>query len=127
MEVKLFLRNINQDHIGGKAFSDVGWDGNVWRVDCCVVAPIGVQDPLEKIINPIRKGLVLRKETEGGIFWDPNSGAVYSVDEEAYHAILELDRGVSEREVARRLGVDLESIRKLEHTMHRIRSGEQIS
>ncbi len=127
MEVKLFLRNINQDHIGGKALSDGGWDGNVWKVDCCVIAPIGLQGTGVEKIYPTRKGLVLRKETEGGIFWDPNSGAVYSVDEEAYHAILELDRGVSEREVARRLGVDLKSVRKLVHTMQRIRSGEQLS
>ena len=76
---------------------------------------------------PTRKGLVLRKETEGGIFWDPNSGAVYSVDEEAYNAILELDRGVTEREVARRIGADLESVRELVHTMQRIRAGEQLS
>jgi hypothetical protein len=127
MEVKLFLHSINQDHIGHEALSAGGWDGNVWRVECCVVAPFGLRDRGAEVIYPTRKGLVFRKETEGGIFWDPNSGAVYSVDEEAYHAILELDRGVSEREVARRLGVDLESVRKLVHTMQRIRSGEQLS
>jgi len=126
MEIKLFLSNINQDHIGSNVLSDGGWDGNVWRVECCVVAPVGFHS-IDEIIYPERKGLVLRKETEGGIFWDPNSGAVYSVDEEAYHAILELDRGVSEREVARRLGVDLKSISKLVHTMQRIRSGKQLS
>jgi hypothetical protein len=127
MEVKLFLRNINQEHIGTKGLSAEGWDGNVWQVDCCVIAPAGISDPQGERVYPARKGLVLRKETDGGIFWDPNSGAVYRVDEEAYHAILELDRGVSEPEVARRLGVDLKSVRKLVRRMQRITSGKQLS
>jgi len=125
MEVKLFLRNINQDHIG-KALPDSGWDGNVWKVSCCVVAPVGFVDFGVSDPNPASRGLLLRKETEGGIFWEPNSGAVYSVDEEAYHAILELDHGVSEREVARRLGVSRESVQALVNKLRRVRSGETL-
>ncbi len=125
MEMKLFLRNINQDHIG-RALPDGGWDGNVWKVSCCVVSPAGFTDFGLGDPDPMSKGLVFRKEAEGGIFWEPKSGAVYSVDEQAYHAILELDRGVSEREVARRLGVSRESVQALVDKVRRVRSGERV-
>jgi hypothetical protein len=55
------------------------------------------------------------------MFWDPKSGAVYKVDEEAYHAMCELDSGFSELEVARRMKISLRKIRSLTNQLRRIK------
>lgn len=64
---------------------------------------------------------MLRQEGNGGMFWDPRTGSVYKADEEAYHAMLELDHGVSELEVARRLKLSLKSVVALASQLRRIK------
>ena len=60
-----------------------------------------------------RPGFIMRKEGKGGMLWDPRSGSVYLVDDEAYHAMLDLDRGHTTEEVAGRLKVPITAVERL--------------
>ena len=90
-----------------------------WTKSCCVL-DFSIQHPDELISFPIREGLIMRKEDVGGLIWDPKTGSVYQVDEEAYHALLDLDHGLSEVEVARRIQIPLKSIKSLTNKLKRL-------
>lgn len=123
MKVELYLKNINQEMIDAGRISpgekQVGWTVS-WPKECCIL-DFSLGD-FEEIVQPAFRGYMLRKEEEGGMFWDPRSGAVYKVDEEAYHALLELDSGFSVREVARRMKVPVKEISSLVREVSRIAS-----
>lgn len=123
MEVRMFLQHITQERFASGLGDD--WNGNVWSVPCCVIN-IGARRAEDELVLPSRgRGFVLRREREGGIFWDPITNAVYRVDDEAYNAMLELDRGLTEGEVARRLGVERGAVRELVQTLGEIRARTQ--
>ncbi len=121
MKIQLYLKKINQEMIDAGRFSKAGVDWVVsWPKECCIL-DFALQRPGDLVEKKARHGLMLRKEGEGGMFWDPRTGSVYKVDEEAYHAMLELDRGLSELEVARSLKVTLKSVVTLNSQLRRIR------
>ena len=118
MKVKLFLEHLTQEQFATDLSSN--WNGNVWSVSCCVVNFGGRPRKAEVKLPGPDRGFALRREGEGGIFWDPITNGVYTVDEEAYNAILELDRGLSESEVARRIGVKTKDVMKLVRKLNKI-------
>ena len=121
MKVKLYLKNINQEMIDAgrkkKAGKDLAWVVS-WPKECCVL-DFSLVKPEDLVSTP---GFMLRKEKEGGMFWDPRSGSVYKVDEEAYHAMLELDQGFSELHVARRMKVYTKKIAALTKKLRSIKN-----
>jgi len=124
MKVELFLKNINQEMIdAGKKKKGVKGDGWVvsWPKECCIL-DFGLVKPVDLVSTP---GFMLRSEKEGGMFWDPQSGSVYKVDEEGYHAMLELDKGFSEAEVARRMKVSTKKIAALTRKLRSIRKSSK--
>ncbi len=131
MKVKLYLKNINQEMIdAGRTVSAKGkgakihsWAVN-WPKSCCVL-DFSMPKPGEDVINPVR-GFVMRAEKEGGMMWDPRTGSVYKLDEEAYHALLDLDQGFSKREVAKRIGVSEESVNSLSRTISRAKAYKKV-
>jgi hypothetical protein len=128
MKATLYLKNINQEMIDAnrkalvKGLGDAkSWVVN-WPKSCCVL-DFSMPNPGEEVINPLR-GLVMRAEKEGGMIWDPQTGSVYKLDEEAYHTILDLDRGFSNHEVAKRIGVSIQSVNSLSKKILNIRTGK---
>ena len=124
MKLKVFLNKINQEMIDTGRRSRVeelaGCDIYVsWKNTCCVL-DFSVENPEDAISLPMREGLMMRKEDVGGLIWDPKTSAVYQVDEEAYHALLDLDRGFSEVEVSRRMQIPLKRIRSLTNKLRRL-------
>lgn len=120
MKVDLYLKKINQEMIDSGRFSRGGVEWVVsWPKECCVL-DFSLGPPDELVTQPARYGLVLREEKEGGMFWDPRTGSVYRVDEEAYHALLDLTQGLSEREVARRMKVPVKKVAALNRQIRRI-------
>ena len=128
MKVELYLKNINQEMIdaGRKVRSrdEASWVVS-WPKSCCVL-DFSIVRPDELVGQPPTQGLMLRSEPGGGMFWNPRTGAVYKVDEEAYHAMLELDRGYSDLEVARRMKVSKRKVTALVDKLKRI-GGRQAS
>ena len=122
MKVELYLKNINQEMIdAGRGVKDIGaaeWVVS-WPKSCCVI-DFSLVRPQDLVTNPQPFGFILRQEGKGGMFWDPKSAAVYRVDEEAYHTMLELDRGFSVREVSRRMKVSGRKVQKLVEQLKRI-------
>lgn len=123
MKVELYLKSINQEMIdaGRKARGrgDASWVVS-WPKSCCVL-DFSITRPDELVSTPVTNGLIMRSEPDGGMFWDPKTGSVYKVDEEAYHAMLELDQGFSERIVARRIGASAKKVVALVEQLKRIR------
>lgn len=118
MKIQLFLQHITQERFPIDMANN--WNGNVWSVPCCVLN-FGARIRKEDIVLPIEhRGFALRKESEGGILWDPVSNSVYTVDDEAYNALVELGRGLSEKEVARRLGTDHSAVKDFVRTLEEI-------
>lgn len=118
MRVERLLHHITQESFQHAGLELGDWSGNVWSVPCCVV---GLAGPGDVTLPPERWGFILRKEQYGGIFWDPGSNAVYEVDVDAYNAMIELNRGVTEEETARRLGLSVDSVKELVQRLTAIR------
>lgn len=114
MDIQLYLRSINQEMIDAgrnAAPGSLEWVVS-WPKECCIIN--FSRAPLEQeVVLPVTRGFMMRNEPDGGMLWDPNTGAVYKADEEAYHALLDLDQGFSEREVARRLKTTERAIKEL--------------
>jgi hypothetical protein len=111
LKVELYLEKINQEKI--RFSPDVaGCDFYAsWTKSCCVLDFSRVK-PGDLVSNPTR-GLMMRKEAEGGFMWNPRTGAVYKLNEDAYHAILDIENGLSELEVARRNDLDLPAVQTM--------------
>ena len=125
MKVELYLQSINQEMIDAgigkpelqtkrktKGAPPVAFEWNVWiwKLSCCILDFSLPSDDLISLPERRLRGYMLRKEKEGGMFWDPRTGAVYKVDEEAYHTLIELDRGLSELMIARRMNTTVEKV-----------------
>jgi hypothetical protein len=99
-KIDLYLRKINQEKIRYTG-SAVGCDYYAsWTKSCCILDFKKLR-PGELVSRPL-DGLLLRSEPGGGMLWNPRSGAVYRLNEAAYHAVLDVEHGLSELEVARR-------------------------
>ena len=104
-KVELFMRKINQEHIRNVGQA-AGCDFYAsWKKSCCIL-DFSLVKPGDLVSNPIR-GMFIRKEPGGGMIWNPRSGAVYKVNEDAYHVILDVENGLSETEIAKRNGMTL--------------------
>lgn len=115
MKFELYLKEITQEMIDvGRVRkpSGDGWGGNVWSKECCIINFMH-QRPGEDVILPMRKGLLMRAEPDGGLIWSPATNAVYKVDGEAYRVMRDLDSGYSEREAAKRNNVTLRAVKGL--------------
>lgn len=121
MKVDLFLDKINQEMIS-RVGSQLACDFYAsWTKSCCILDFARVRPGEEVVQPPATRGLLLRKEPEGGMLWDPASGAVYKVSEDAYHALIDLDHGLSELEVARRNHVGVKDVQALTRRLARIK------
>jgi hypothetical protein len=113
MEIKLYLKKINQEMIKAKKDTDIavsGCDVYVsWTKSCCIL-DFSYQNPKDLVITPSNLGLMMRKEEVGGLVWNAKTGSVYQVDEEAYLTILGLEDGFSEREIAKKMRLPLKTV-----------------
>ncbi len=115
MKFGLFLTEITREMIDAgrvKKPSGDGWSGNVWSKECCIVNFLH-QNPKDEVVLPVRAGLLMRAEPDGGLMWSPVTNAVYKVDGEAYRVMRDLDSGYSEREAAKRNNVTLRAVKGL--------------
>lgn len=120
MKVELFLKKINQEMLNFLKAPSLPCDFFIrWTKECCVLDFCVVGEKGE-LTNLSRKGFMARKEEDGGMLWDTKTGAVYKLDEEAYHTLLELENGVSAREVAKRVGVTQKNVYNLIATLKRL-------
>lgn len=109
MKIQLYLDRINQEMINIGPDRSVGCDIYVrWTKQCCILNFGRIRrEPGEE------NGLMLRKEETGGLLWDARSGAVYSLDEEAYNALLGLENGYRPTIVAKQIGVTTKKMNAL--------------
>ena len=120
MKLELYLKNINQEMIdagrGVKAGPGLDWVVS-WPKECYIL-DFGMldKDPGDRA----ERGFLLRQEKEGGMFWDPSTGSVYKMDEEAYHTMIELDRGLTEKEAARRMKIPIARVKSLVKKLNEI-------
>jgi hypothetical protein len=119
MKVELYLKNINQEMIGRRPKREGrdGWQVS-WPKSCCVWPHPGsanIPGFRARVSKSAQRtnGFFLRHEREGGMFWDPSTTAVYKVDEEAYMAMLALEAGCSDKQIASSLKVPIASVRSL--------------
>ncbi|TAN60640.1 hypothetical protein EPN18_08150 [bacterium] len=120
MKVELFLKKINQEMINVGKARLAGCDFYVsWTKECCVLNFF--RRDRDIAVRPADKGLMIRKEAEGGMMWDARTGAVYKLDEEAYHALLEMEHGLRDETVANRVGVPVKEVTKLMKTLKKFK------
>lgn len=120
MKIELFLKEITREMIDSgriRKTADDGWSGNVWSKECCIVNFMH-QKPGEEVVLPLRQGLLMRAEPDGGLVWSPATNAVYKVDGEAYRVMRDLDSGYSEREAATRNKVPLAGVRAFQKRLN---------
>ena len=109
--VKLYLDKINQEMLGG-ATSRAKCDIYVsWTKSCCVLDFFRVR-PDDFVSTPTR-GFLMREEKKGGMMWNTRTGAVYTLNEPAYHALMDLEDGLSEVEVAKRNSLTPRQVKSL--------------
>ncbi|MFX0195899.1 MAG: hypothetical protein ACFFCW_07240 [Candidatus Hodarchaeota archaeon] len=102
MKIELYLRNINQDMIDDRQMRM----GRDWRV----VVPIWKVSFLGTPFEKKGQKYLLRAEKEGGMLFDPKTSAVYKLDEEAYHTLIEMGHFEDSRRIAERLNIDKEKV-----------------
>ncbi len=114
MKVDLYLKKINQEMIKTGTVRVAGCDFYAsWTKSCCI---LDFKKP-----SRMDPGYLIRKEDVGGLIWSPKTGAVYKLDEEAYHTLLELDHGLNDATVASRVGVKEAQVKKLRETIGKLR------
>lgn len=117
--IDLYLSKINQEKIrvGPRPpTTDAFCFHIVWKKECCVL-----DFSLEKSAARSREfGFLMRAEPEGGFMWNPRTGSVYKLNEEAYHALLDLEAGLNEWEIAKRNGLSLRSVQEMLKKLKRI-------
>lgn len=99
-KIELYLAKINQEKIRSSGSAAACDFYASWKKSCCIL-DFSTVNPLDLVSQPLR-GLLFRREPGGGMLWNPRSGAVYKLNEAAYHAVLDVEQGLSELEVARR-------------------------
>ncbi|MFX0211761.1 MAG: hypothetical protein ACFFDT_37640 [Candidatus Hodarchaeota archaeon] len=104
MKIELFLRNINQDKID---------DRRILMKDWRVVIPIWKVSFLETPFEKKGQKYLLREEKEGAMLFDPKTSAVYKLDEEAYHILIEMGHYEDSGKIAERLNIDKEKVEQL--------------
>jgi hypothetical protein len=120
MKVELFLKKINQEMINTGKKRAAGCDIYAsWTKSCCVLD--FCKNDSDKVVLPADRGLLIRKEDAGGMMWNSRTGAVYKLDEEAYHAMLELEHGFSEKIVAKRLNLPVKKVGTLMKTLKKFK------
>ena len=116
--IELFLKRINQEMIRGPG-TLAGCDFFVsWKKSCCVLdfSLVGTGD---KRSRPA-EGFLIRKEPDGGMIWNPRTGTVSKLNEVAYHAILDIENGLSALQVANRNGLSVGSVRRFVGKLQRM-------
>lgn len=87
-----------------------------WKKSCCIL-----DFSLDKSAERSRAfGFLMRAEPRGGLMWNPRTGSVYKLNEEAYHALLDLEAGFNEWEIAKRNGLSLRSVQEMLRKLKRI-------
>lgn len=116
MEIKLYLRKINQEMIdSGRRKGPISRETGKcdiygsWTKQCCIL-DFKEPSPGEEVELP-RRGWFMRKEEVGGLIWDPRTSAVYQLDEEAFQTLLELDHGLNELQIARRMQLPVRKVK----------------
>ena len=132
MKIELFLRKINQDRITTvkPQIRPVGEVAKLppGRIVKPQIRPVGeVKLPTEWIVSwpkscciidfsrvPHKKdpGYLLRAEVDGAMLWDPSTSAVYKLDEEAYHTLIEIDHLKDADKVAKKIGVKTGEVKR---------------
>jgi hypothetical protein len=119
MKLKLYMKKINQEMIRVGSATLAGCDLYVsWTKSCCILDFGKLRRREEEVQQP---GFLMRKEGVGGLLWSPRTGAVYQADEEAYHAILDLEAGLREDVVASKIGVSTGKVRSLSQQLARLK------
>lgn len=118
--IDLYLRKINQEKIRVGPRPPTSDDPFCWHIswkkECCIL-----DFSLDKSAARSRKfGFLIRGEPDGGFMWNPRTGSVYKLNEEAYHALLDLEAGLNEWEIAKRNGLSLRSIQEMLKKLKRI-------
>jgi len=116
-QIKLFLSKINQEQIRPAAVAGCDFYAS-WTKSCCIL-DFSKLSPADRVSQPL-DGLLLRREPDGGMLWNPRNGAVYKLNEVAYHAALDVEAGLSEAEVARRNKLSAKATQSLLRTLRRI-------
>jgi len=52
--------------------------------------------------------------------WNAKTGSVYKLNESAYHAILDIEQGLSDREVAKRNALPLKTVQAVFRKLQKI-------
>jgi hypothetical protein len=139
VKMDLYLEHINQEMIDASKMSKAGEVGKAaalgtekvakslgdkgrmvdWTIRCCILNFKMPDRAGEEVINP-QKGYFMRMEKEGGMIWDARTGAVYKLDEEAYHTLLEAEHGSSDIEIARRMNLPLDKVKEFMEKVRRL-------
>lgn len=125
MKFELFLDKINQEMISNpidhkKSIVDGCCIYVSWTKSCCVL-DFSFRLPGDGVTDPVPPHWMMRSEEEGGLMWNPKTGQVYKLDEEAYNAIVELEQGYTMKQTAEKLKLKKSEIYLLEKLIQKVR------
>lgn len=120
-KIQLFLSKINQEMIKtkvGKLPPPMDCTYASWKKSCCILDFSFAKSASKRSLP--KRGVLFRKESDGGMMWNARTGAVYKLNDVAYHALLDIDHGLSEIEVAKRNDLDLKTVQSFFRRIKRI-------
>ena len=125
MKIELFLESINQEMIGLEKPKEItrtkpenalgvhkpglcnGCIYASWTKDCCIL-DFSFKGRRREEIESVPDYWMIRRDVDGGLLWNPETGSVYLLDNEGYDVLNKLEAGLSEKEIARDTGYSLE-------------------
>jgi hypothetical protein len=109
LKIELYLRNINQDTIDNPPKGKPG----DWRV----VVPIWKVNFAIPLAGKRELRYLIREEKEGGMLFDQKTSAVYKLDEEAYHTLIEMEHFKDPEKLAHKLNIEKEKVEELKNRL----------
>ena len=119
MKIELYFTKITQDIIRKGRITKMPpsrrWVVS-WPKSCCIIGAI----PSKPGAAKKKTGYLLRHEKQGAMVYDPRTAAVYKVDEEAYHTLIEMERTTDLKEVANRMGTSIRAIKTFQKRLAKL-------
>jgi len=126
MRIERYLEKINQEMISTPKVSRKSIVEGCciyvsWKKSCCIL-DFSFVSPQDYVSTPIPLHWMMRSEADGGLLWNPKSGEVFKLDEEAYSVMVELQNGKTERAIAKELHLKPDQVKAFTEKILEIQS-----
>mgnify|MGYP005840663789 CR=1 FL=1 len=115
MEIKLFMRSLDQEFTDSISNWDNGWPYDVWPYDShCDRWSYQSSNINPKSENNNYTNLRLRAEEFGGLLYDTKTKAIFYLDQEGFNTINFMIKGKTNHQIVEQLNISFDELKQFE-------------